>query len=691
MESYTLIVTEKPDAAMRIASALDKKGKAKKLEDNGVPYYVAYRDKKIVVVPALGHLYTVTEESKGRNYYPVFNYRWVPRYVAERGAKHIQTWLKTISKLAENADTFISACDYDIEGSLIGYCILKYTCGEKENVSKRMKYSTLTKKELENSYEKMLPHLNFSLIEAGRTRHEVDWLYGVNLSRALTIAARNWSGKYATLSTGRVQGPTLKFLVAREKEIRSFVPTPYWEIKAEVEINGTTFEVEYEKGIIETKHEAKSIIEAYKGKEGLIEKINVRQFKQMPPTPFDLGTLQSEAYGLFGYTPRRTLNIAQRLYLDALISYPRTSSQKLPPAINYEAILKNLSKAAQYRKLAEELLAKPELKPKEGKKEDPAHPAIYPTGNLPERVLSEPERRIWDLVVRRFMAVFEEPAIRQSMKAVILVNGHRFYLRGRRTLKEGWLHFYEPYVRSEEVILPDIKEGEKINVKRVILEDKFTKPPPRYNPGSLLKKMEEMGIGTKATRADIIQTLYDRKYVRDERIVVTDLGFEVLEVLEKYCPKVVSIKLTRELEERMDKIQMNSERRENVLIDAIDILKPTLEELKEKEEEIGEQLSKAIKRARLEDRIVGTCPICGTGKLMILYSRKTGKRFIGCTNYFKGVCNASFPLPQKGTVTPLRRNCRECGWPLVQVRIKGKRPWTLCFNPNCPSKERRKT
>jgi len=691
MEKYTLIITEKPDAAQRIASALNEKGKVEKKEDNGVPYYVAKRDKEIVVVPALGHLYTIAEERKGRNYYPVFNFRWVPRYTAERGAKQIRTWIETISKLANDADTFVDACDYDIEGSVIGYCILKYACGNKENISKRMKYSTLTKEELEKSYAELRPHLDFALIEAGGTRHEVDWLYGVNLSRALTISARNWSGKYATLSTGRVQGPTLKFLVSREKSIRSFVPTPYWEIRAEVEINGSVFEAEYEKQKIEIKTEADTVLNACKGKNGQVEKIDVKRFKQNPPVPFDLGTLQSEAYGLFGYTPRRTSFIAQRLYLDALISYPRTSSQKLPPEINYKAILKKLSRVRKYKKLAKELLRKPELKPREGKKKDPAHPAIYPTGKLPERDLDDSEKKVLDLIVRRFMAVFSEPATKQTMKVHINVNEHQFYLRGRQTLKEGWLRFYKPYLRSEEVLLPPIEEGQTITVKKVISEGKFTKPPPRYNPASLLRKMEENEIGTKATRANIIQTLYNRNYVREERMVVTNLGFEVLEVLEKYCPPVVSIKLTSELEERMDKIQARREKRENVLVDAVEILKPVVQELKEKEKIIGKQLSNAIKRARLEERIIGTCPVCGTGKLIILYSRKTGKRFIGCTNYFKGKCETSFPLPQKGSVRPLGKNCRGCGWPTVQVRIKEKRPWTLCFNPDCPlKKERRK-
>jgi DNA topoisomerase-1 len=200
--------------------------------------------------------------------------------------------------------------------------------------------------------------------------------------------------------------------------------------------------------------------------------------------------------------------------------------------------------------------------------------------------------------------------------------------------------------------------------------------------------MEETGIGTKATRAAILQTLFDRKYVRDERMIVTNLGFEVLEVLKRNCPTVVSIKMTKELEEKMNKIQTNSEKRENVLIEAIEIIKPVAEELKRKEKTIGEQLSNAIKKAKLEERTIGTCPICNTGKLVMLYSRRTGKRFVGCTNYFKGLCKASFPLPQKGTVRPLGKNCRECGWPTVQVRI-GRRPWTLCFNPTCPTKKRK--
>jgi DNA topoisomerase-1 len=690
MGKYALIITEKPDAAKRIAQALDRQGKPKKLKENGVPYFVAQRDRELVVVPALGHLYTIVHERGKRNYYPVFNFKWTPRHLAERGAKGIRNWVETFSKLSHDADEFVSACDYDIEGSLIGYCILKFACGNKEDSAKRMKFSTLMKSELEKAYEEPLPHLDFSLIEAGRTRHEVDWLYGINLSRALTLAARRWSGRYSTLSTGRVQGPTLQFLAAREKAIRSFVPTPYWEINAEAEILNSMVEAEYERKRIETRVEADAVVRACAGKTGEIMKVDVRKVHQKPPIPFDIGTLQREAYSLFGYTPRRTLGIAQRLYLDALISYPRTSSQKLPPMIDYRKILNSLKRKPAYKKLASKLLEKKALKPREGAKEDPAHPAVYPTGNLPEKPLGIPEKRIWDLIVRRFMAVFGEEVLKESLKVRLEVNNNAFFLRGRRILKEGWMEFYKPYVRAEEVLLPPIKEGNKVRLRRVIREDKFTCPQSRYNPSSLLKKMEELGIGTKATRADIIQTLYNRGYVRDERIVVTELGFDVIEILGKYAPLVTSAKLTQELEAKMEQIQNNKMKRETVLEEVVEQLKPQLEQFKENEEPIGEALTKATKRAQTQERIVGKCPNCGTGNLMIIYSRKTRKRFIGCSNYFKGICKTSFPLPQRGTIKPTGNNCKACGWPQMLVWIRGRRPWNLCFNPDCSLKATRK-
>ena len=683
-----LLLCEKPSAAKRIAKALDDNGDPIEKRVGSVPYYESKNgDRLLIVVPALGHLYTVAPKIRNRNVYPVFDFEWVPRYEAERNAGNIKEWIDAISKLSREADEFILATDYDIEGATLGYTILKYACGGKEEEAKRMKFSTLTDSELKQSYKELLDHIEFPMVEAGICRHMLDAIYGINLSRAMTVAAKRWSGKYKTLSTGRVQGPTLKFLVEREIEINCFVPVPFWRIDAEVEINGETFKIEYERSVIKSLREARSIVEDCSGRNGRIVDVNVRELHQSPPAPFDLGTLQREAYSLFKYTPRRTAEIAERLYLEALISYPRTSSQKLPKSINYRAILESLGRDAKYKRLTELLLGRESLTPVEGKGYDPAHPAIYPTGNLPERELSQPERRLWDLIVRRFMVAFGEPAVKQSIKVLIDVNGHTFYLRGRRILREGWMIFYRPFLRAEDVILPPLKVGQTVKIKNVSWKQDFTKPPSRYNPSSLLKKMEDEGIGTKATRADIIDTLYTRGYVSGDRATVSELGLDIIEVLSKYCPEVISVEFTRDLERSMENIKSGSERREDVIDRAVRHLKPILLRLKESERLIGEELSEAIRKTLLNRRIIGDCPVCGSGKLIIIRSRRTGKRFIGCTNFFKHQCNVSFPLPQKGTVSSANKICSKCGFPMIRLKLKGKRPLTLCVNPKCPGKD----
>ena len=685
LEKYTLIITEKPDAANRIANALDEKGKAKKTITNSIPNYQAYNKGNIIVVPALGHLYTLACKQKDKRGYPVFDYQWVPRYQAERKSSLIRVWLKVISDLAKKAETFVDACDFDIEGSIIGYNILKYACGGKEQVAKRMKYSTLTKEELQQSYSNLLPQLDFALIEAGLTRHEVDWLYGINLSRALTQAVQHISGHYSSLSTGRVQGPTLKFVENREKSIQTFVPIPYWIISAKIETNDIVLDIEYEK-TLETLSEASAVKASCKTKEGIIEAINISMFEKNPPVPFGLGALQSEAYRVFRYTPMRTSGILQRLYLNAMISYPRTSSQKLPTSIGYQTILKKLSKAPTYAKAAAELLAKPVLKPNEGKKFDPAHPAIYPTGNLPEKPLDTSERNIFDLVVKRFFAVFGEPALKQSINAKISVNKNIFLYNTERTISEGWIKFYKPYIKSKEIALPPFAEGKTVNVKRVALNSHFTQSPVRFNPRSLLMKMEKEQIGTKATRATTIQTLFNRKYLNGTtNFTVTDIGFKVTEVLSKYCPTILSPELTRNLEQEMEAIQQGKQTKQTVLQTATTTLTTVTAILKEKEEDIGTKLSLTVQQINMQERIVGVCPRCASGELIILRSKKSGKRFVGCTNYFEGKCKNAFPLPQKGIIKPSGK-CECCGYPTIAVYGRGKKPWKFCLNQDCPTK-----
>ncbi len=685
MQSYTLIITEKPDAAARIAYALDLDGKPRKRMEKGVPFYIARRNGDILIVPALGHLYTVGEAKEDRLVYPAFEYKWIPLYEAKLKAKNIRTWIATISKLAKNAGAFIDACDFDIEGNVIGYNILKFACDGKQHSARRMKYSTLTKEEIERAYLEALPALDFALIEAGCARHEVDWLYGVNLSRALTNAARKMSGSHITISSGRVQGPTLRFVARREKNIQSFVPTPYWTVKAVVRIDNSDLEVDSERNRIDIKEEAERIAKACKGKSGRVEAIENTKFLKEPPPPFDLTSLQTEAYRLFGYTPVQTSKISQRLYIDALISYPRTSSQKLPPAIGHRAVLEHLVRSQEHGEYATHLLAKPTLTPRQGRGEDQAHPAIYPTGNLPDRDLGKAERNIWNLVVRRYMAAFGDRAIASKTKITVEIEGHRFHAYGVKTVFEGWMYYYRQYIDSYVKPLPPTEKGGRVEVRKILVEEKFTRPPPRYNPSTILRKMQKEGIGTKATRAGIIQTLYDRKFISGRNMEVTELGFEVADVLLTNCPAFSSPHLTKILEEKMAMIQNGKMTREDLIREVIATLKPITEKLKDREQAIGTGLSHAFQKTRLEGRTVGNCPTCKTGRLLVVRSKKTSKRFLGCTQYFEGKCKTAFPLPQQGLIRFLG-TCRVCNCPKIKILLNRKHPLTLCLNPQCSGK-----
>jgi DNA topoisomerase-1 len=684
---FKLIIAEKPDAARRIAAALGQRTVASPKRGELPLYEVTRNGDKIKIMAALGHLYTLKQSGKGWDY-PVFDMEWVPKYEVQKSAEKTRSFIERFHELSHTAESFIVATDFDIEGETIAYCILRYACGnEALTKALRMKFSTLADKELTEAYENLLPQMDFRMAEAGETRHKVDWLFGINISRALILAVKRGTGRYRTLSTGRVQGPALTFIVDREVAIRSFVPTPFWTIKARTEIEARSYPLEYSRDRIPTRNEAQQIAEKCRGKEGTIREIDKKTTRNLPPNPFDLSSLQTEAYRLFGFTPSRTLSVAERLYLAALISYPRTSSQKIPLSLDPRSILESLSKISDYCSLARELLRKKNLIPNQGKKEDPAHPPITPTGVLPARGgLTGPEERIYDLVVRRFMSVYGDPTISESIKATVGIAEEVFYLRGRTIIEKGWLEFYEPYFKSEETVLPNIAEGEMFRCEECSSEEKHTNPLPRYNPSTLLRLMEEQEIGTKSTRAEIIDTLTRRGYITGDRIKITDLGFAVVDILRRYSPQVLSVETTRSLEQDMERIQSGDLKEEEVLSRVIDFLKPVLEKFKTTETIIGKELYKALQKVMRESLTIGTCPVCKTGELTIIRSKKTGKRFIGCTNYRNGTCSFSAPIPQSGIIQTTEKKCRICGFPIVAVRFKGRRPWQLCVNTRCESK-----
>ncbi|MFH0817056.1 MAG: DNA topoisomerase, partial [Candidatus Micrarchaeota archaeon] len=364
-----LIICEKPKVAEKVARALGN-GKYERKSKGQASYYEIERGtNKIKVVAAVGHIYSLRQK-EGKAGYPVFDIEWAPAYEVSEGSAFTKGYLKLIESIAKECTEFVNSCDYDLEGSLIGYNVIRYACGG--DGGKRMKFSALTDDDLIEAYETM-EDLDFNNVLAAETRHILDWYYGINLSRALMHAIRS-AGIYRVLSIGRVQGPALSILAKREREINAFKPEPYWQLFALVK--KTRFM--NMRGSMKKEEEAKKAL-LDSAKEGIVENVDRKGFKQAPNPPFDLTSLQVEAYRLFGFSPTLTLQLAQSLYEDSLISYPRTSSQKLSKKLNFPKIFSGLEKNPQYVSLVQKLRLQNRFTPLEGAKTDPAHPAIHPT------------------------------------------------------------------------------------------------------------------------------------------------------------------------------------------------------------------------------------------------------------------------------------------------------------------------
>src|SRR3989338_1481593 len=676
---YELIITEKPNAAKRIAEALAD-GKPIKESVNGVPYYKITKGKKdIIVACAVGHLYGLGEKGKKTWAYPVFDIEWKPSSEISKKSDFSKKYLDVIKKLCKDADEFTIATDFDIEGETIGLNIIRYACRKKD--ANRMKFSTLTKPDLIDAYENKLSHLDWGQANAGETRHFLDFFNGVSYSRALTSSIKA-AGSFKIMSTGRVQGPALKIIVDREKEIRKFQPVPFWQIELQGDVDKGPIIAWHKEDKFWEKNKAEEVIKKTKNaKEAVVENTEKRQYNQAPPVPFDLTTLQTEAYRCHRISQKETLQIAQELYTSGCISYPRTSSQILSEKLGFKKIFSELAKQKDYSELIKKLLSKSSLKPNNGKKEDPAHPAIYPTGIMPTN-LNESEIRVYDLIVKRFMATFSEPATREAATVSISCKDEIFIAKGTRTIEKGWHIFYQPYVVIEEEELPAVNKNDKVAVKKIKLHEKETQPPKRYTPASIIRELEKRNLGTKATRSEIVDTLFQRGYVTGRAIEATNLGIKTVETLETYAPKIVDEELTRHFEEQMEEIREGKKKGHDVLEEAKEAIKSIAEDFRKKEVSIGKKLLEANIETRDALSYLGSCPKCKDGQLQIR-SGKFGS-FVACNQYPK--CKTTLSLPKNALIKPAQKTCETCTFPKVLAVKRGKRPMEFCLNPKCPTK-----
>lgn len=651
-----LIITEKPSVAQKIAYALKKDFKTlTKKYYKKVQFYELKNDSStLYIAPAVGHLFTLKEKE---DKLPVFDLIWVPSYKVNKDAWYTKDYLDNLQSLIKDADLIINATDFDIEGSLIGYNIIRNFSDIKK--AKRMKFSTVTPEELYNSYKNLID-FDIDNAYAGEVRHNIDWFYGINLSRSMMNALRK-SGRFKSLSIGRVQGPMLYFLVKREKEIEEFKPEPYWVVSAVSK--DTTFA--HIKNPFKSKEEAEKA-KANTSKKGKI-KIESTVKKISPLPPFDFTTLQTEAYRIYGFIPVRTQEISQSLYEKGMISYPRSASQKIPPQIDVRSIIYKLASNSQFSDLAKKLISENKFKPKEGKKED-VHPAIHPTGQY-EKISSD-EEKIYKLIVHRFLASFADPA--EVKENNITLDASEIYkTKTSEIVKEGWYLFY-PYLKEKEE-KNMFSDGEEVQISKISIQEKKTTPPQRYTPASILQLMEKENIGTKTTRAIVLDTLYKRGYVTGKQLTVTPLGKAVYKIFNKYSPKILDPELTRQLEEEMEGIQNKKVAKEKVIEDAKRIVSAIVKELLSNEKEIGDELKTNLE----ESEKFAPCK-CGGYLKVINYK---DKKFLGCSNYPK--CKITYTLPSS-YLFKYAGQCEICGTPKIWI-IKGKQRYQKCLNPQCKS------
>ncbi|HXE44238.1 MAG TPA: DNA topoisomerase, partial [Conexibacter sp.] len=533
----------------------------------------------------------------------------------------------------DDVDVVVNACDAGREGELI-FAYLYEKAGSRLPVQ-RLWLSSMTKAAIEEAFAHLRPGEELrSLEDAARSRSEADWIVGMNATRAATIRLR--SSFDGAVSLGRVQTPTLAILARREEEIRAFRPEPYWIVDGSFAASGERlYEGRYHAGSaprVASAAEAAAIVAACQGIEGVISKLERTTRRERAPLLYDLTSLQRDANSRFGFSARRTLGAAQRLYEEhKALTYPRTSSRYLPSDMIPEikpiaAIVGEQREYAAGAAYVTGLDMLPLGRVVNNEKVTDHH-AIIPT-NAPHPVdkLSDDDRRIYDLVVRRFLAVFHPEAVFENTRVETEVAGHVFRTRGKVMLVPGWRGVYGEEVDAEpregeedegrEQRLPRLEQGEAVETRDVRSEEKVTRPPRRYSEGSLLAAMEtagrlvddeelreamkDSGIGTPATRAAIIERLLAVGYIeRDARaLVVTEKGLNVVRLLDGH--QLTSPSLTGDWEHRLARIETGEDTRPAFMSDIVRFAESTVATLDEKLRDVR------IPRANL-----GPCPVCG--------------------------------------------------------------------------------
>jgi DNA topoisomerase I len=668
----TLVVAEKFNTALRIAVVLsDGRMKRARLEGTNV-FRFDRPEGPYAVVGLRGHIVELD--------YPKELAEWtlagLPKLLETRPLKRVTETgiVAALQSIVREFDRVIIATDFDREGELIGLECLELLQKVHPGIEvKRARYSALTRDAIETSFAH-LEELDRALAEAAESRQEIDLVWGALLTRYLSLTAQQRGHSF--LSVGRVQTPTLALLVERDQAIKEFVPTPFWEIVATAEKAGEPFRLHHQHGVFEVKADADRVFRAVAhAKSGVVREFAQEETRRRPPVPFSTTLFVAEATRL-GLGAARVMQIAEALYTQGLISYPRTDNTVYPRGLGLRTLVEKF-REGPFGEAAEFVLQQPSFRPTRGRTETTDHPPIYPTGAVDPKKLRPDHATVYELVVRRFLATLAPDALGIGRTAVVEIHGERFEAKGQHLTDPGWYRIY-PYSKPDEVPMPALVVGETVAVPKVELVEDQTRPPRRYSQGSLIQEMERLGLGTKSTRHDVLQKLFDRHYVNQRQLEPTSTGIAVTEALKAHAPVITRPEMTHRLEEDMELVAESKKPKSEVLEESREMLREAYAMLSANTLGVKETLTGALDR----QHFVGPCAKCG-GALRLTRSPR-GSRWVQCVNN-PASCTATYALPSAGFVELVPEFlCGTCKVPRVKITFRGVRPDLYCINPDCP-------
>ena len=591
--------------------------------------------------------------------------------------------IRALKNLAKKADSVVIGTDFDREGELIGSDALAMVRDVAPDVPvSRARYSAFTKAEIDHAFNNLV-ELDQNLADAGESRQYIDLIWGAALTRYLTMA--KFGGFGNVRSAGRVQTPTLALVVERERERLAFKPEDYWVISGEARPAGAgddqDFKISHAQGRFTDENAATTAFSHVENATtGTVTEVVKKSRTQRPPTPFNTTSLQAAA-AAEGISPARTMRIAESLYMDGLISYPRVDNTVYPRSLDLRATVKAISAVPQYAPACRELLSREKLTATRGKTETTDHPPIYPTAAADPTKLEPAQWKLYNLIARRFLATLSDPAVIEGTKIEIDVAGEPFVASGDVLKVPGFRGVY-PFGLKKDEQLPALETGDTVDVRDMQLEAKQTEPPARYSQGKLVQEMEKRGLGTKSTRASIIERLYAVKYFKGTPsgpIEPSQLGMAIIDALHEFAPRITTPDMTSELEEDMTHVAEGTDTQDQVVYHSRTLLAGMLDALIEHKDDLGEAISDAV----TADAKVGTCPKCGKD-LVMKTSAKTRGSFIGCMGWPD--CDVTYPVPSGVRVSPLEGEaavCPECGAPRIKCQPFRQKAYEICVNPKC--------